>query len=327
MGRRLANRTVNPIGLGVMSLSGAYGNVPDRTDAVRLLNTALDLGYNHLDTASLYGLGHNESLIASAIGHRRDEFFLASKCGMKRSPEGRVIDGSPANIRQTLDESLQRLGVDHIDLYYLHRLDPNVPIEESAGALGELVREGKIGAIGLSEISAATLRLAHAEHPIAAVQNEYSLTSRNCELGILETTKALGIALVAFSPVGRGWLADAVHHADYQQGDLRSLFPRFTSDALRANTVLLTTFRDLAAEHSLTPAQLSLAWLLSQGDHIHAIPGTSSIPHLHENFAAPRTALSTDLLAKLNAHFPPNILSGTRYPPHMQIDIDTEEFA
>lgn len=327
MGRRLANRTVNPIGLGVMSLSGAYANAPDRADAIRLLNTALDLGYNHLDTASLYGLGHNESLIASAIGHRRDEFFLASKCGLKRSAEGRVIDGSPANIRQTLDESLQRLGVDHIDLYYLHRLDPAVPIEESAGALGELVKEGKIGAIGLSEISAATLRRAHAEHPVAAVQNEFSLISRNCELGILETTKELGVALVAFSPVGRGWLADAVHHANYQQGDLRSLFPRFTSEALRMNDPLLAQFRSLATQQNLTPAQLSLAWLLSQGDHVHAIPGTSSLAHLQENLAAPRTPLPAALLSALDALFPPNALSGTRYPPAMQIDIDTEEFA
>lgn len=326
MGRILANHTVDPIGLGVMSLSGAYGNQPAHADAVHLLGAALDMGVTHFDTASLYGLGHNERLIAQAIGHRRDEFFLASKCGLKRGPDGRVIDGSPANIRQTCEESLQRLGVDHIDLYYLHRLDPNVPIEESVGALGDLVKQGKIGAIGLSEISAATLQRAHAEHPVAAVQNEYSLTSRNCELGLLETSKSLGVALVAFSPVARGWLADAVHHADYQQGDLRSAFPRFTSDALRANAALLAQYRDLAAAQNLTPAQLSLAWLLSQGDHIHAIPGTSSTAHLHENFAAPRTPLSADLLAALDQLFPPNILHGTRYPPAMQADIDTEEF-
>jgi aryl-alcohol dehydrogenase-like predicted oxidoreductase len=327
MSRSLSNRTVNPIGLGVMSLSHSYGPPPEQAEAIRLLNAALDMGYNHLDTASLYGLGHNESLIAEAIGHRRDEFFLASKCGMARGPEGRIIDGSPAKIRQTLDESLQRLKVDHIDLYYLHRLDPKVPVEESAGALGELVKEGKIGSIGLSEISAATLRRAHAEYPIAAVQNEYSLTSRNCELGILQATAELGIALVAFSPVARGWLADGIASAEYGKGDLRTHFPRFSAEALQTNQPLLNQFRTLAAQHDLTPAQLSLAWVLSQGDHIHAIPGTSSIDHLTENFAAPRNPLPADLLANLNALFPPQALPQPRYPDALQGDIDTEEFA
>lgn len=327
MNRILSTTQVHPIGLGVMSLSGAYANQPDRTDAIHLLNSALDMGVNHLDTASLYGMGHNESLIAEAIGHRRNDYFLASKCGMKRGPEGRIIDGSPANIRQTCEESLARLNTDFIDLYYLHRLDPNIPVEESAGALGQLVTEGKIGAIGFSEISAATLRRAHGEYPVAAVQNEYNLTSRNCELGILETTQQLGIALIAFSPVARGWLANGIASADYGKGDLRKPFPRFSADALAANQSLLHEYSRLAASAGLTPAQLSLAWVISQGDHIHAIPGTASLPHLTENVAAPTAPLNAELLAKLDTLFPPNALPQPRYPAALQIDIDTEEFA
>lgn len=327
MGRSLSNRTVHPIGLGAMSLSHAYGTPPERDHSIRLLNRALDLGHNHIDTASLYGMGHNESLIAEAIGHRRDEFFLASKCGMWRNDQGRVIDGSPAKIRKTLDESLQRLKVDHIDLYYLHRLDPKTPIEESVGALGELVKEGKIGAIGLSEISAATLRRAHATHPIAAVQNEYSLTTRNCELGVLQACAELGVALVAFSPVSRGWLADGIASAHYDKGDLRANFPRFSAEALAANQPLLDQFRTLAAEHDFTPAQLSLAWLLAQGDHLHVIPGTSSISHLEENFATSSAPLSAKLLSELDKLFPPQILPQPRYPAALQSDIDTEEYA
>lgn len=327
MGRKLSNHILHPIGLGVMSLSGAYGNQPDRAEAIHLLNAALDMGVNHLDTASLYGMGHNESLIAEAIGHRRHEYFLASKCGMARSEQGRIIDGSRANIRKTVEESLQRLKTDHIDLYYLHRLDPNTPVEESAAALGELVSEGKIGGIGFSEISATTLRRAHAEYPVTAVQNEYNLTSRNCELGILQATQELGVALIAFSPVARGWLANGVPSADYSQGDLRKPFPRFSAEALQANQPLLTQYKAIAAANALTPAQLSLAWVLSQGDHIHVIPGTASPAHLHENHAAPTTQLSAETLAQLNTLFPPQALAQPRYPAALQADIDTEEFA
>lgn len=327
MGRPLSDRILNPLGLGAMSLSHAYGPPPERDLSIRLLNTALDLGVNHIDTASLYGMGHNESLIAEAIGHRRDEFFLASKCGLARNGQGRVIDGSPANIRKTLEESLSRLKVDHIDLYYLHRLDPKTPVEESVGALADLKAEGKIGAIGLSEISAATLRRAQAVHPIAAVQNEYSLTSRNCELGVLQTCKELGVTLVAFSPVSRGWLADGIASADYRQGDLRANFPRFSAEALATNQALLDQFKALAAANNLTPSQLSLAWVLTQGDHVHVIPGTSSIAHLRENMATPIAPLSAELLAQLDALFPPEILPQPRYPAALQADIDTEEFA
>lgn len=328
MGRSLSTRIVNPLGLGCMSLSHAYGTPPERHHSIRLLNEALDLGHDHLDTASVYGIGHNESLIAEAIGHRRSEFFLASKCGLARSPEGRVIDGSPAKIRQTLDESLTRLNVDHIDLYYLHRLDPNVPVEESVGALAALKAEGKIGAIGLSEISAATLRRAHAEHPIAAVQNEYSLTSRNCELGILETTRQLGVALVAFSPVSRGWLTGAIRSPDdFVKGDLRTIFPRFTAKNIAANQPLLDLLTGLAQHLGLTPAQLSITWVLAQGGHVHTIPGTASIDHLRENFAATAKPVPQDVLDQLTAAFAPDAIAGTRYPPSFQIDIDTEEFA
>ncbi|PSJ42321.1 aldo/keto reductase [Sphingomonas deserti] len=311
-----------------MSLSHAYGHPPAHDHAVRLLNRALDLGYDLLDTAALYGFGVNEELIGEAVGHRRREFTLASKCGMQGVDGKRVIDGRPETLRRTLEDSLRRLRTDVIDLYYLHRWDKQVPIEESVGALAEMVRAGKVRAIGLSEVSADTLRRAHAIHPIAAVQNEYSPWSRNVELGVLEATRALGTALVAFSPLARGFLAGAIRSADQLvEGDIRRSMPRFQGPNLAANLALLARFETLAAEAGCAPAQLSLAWVLARGPHVVAIPGTTSQVHLDENFGAGRVAIDTDLIAAIDSLFTPEAVAGPRYPAATQAEIDTEDFA
>ena len=326
--RKIGPFAVEAIGLGCMSLSHAYGTPPDRDHSARLLNRALDLGYDLIDTAALYGFGANESLIGEAIGGRRGEYVLASKCGMTGVDGKRVIDGRPETLRRTLEESLARLRAETIDLYYLHRWDRNVPIEESVGAMAEFVREGKVRAIGLSEVSAATLRKAHAVHPIAAVQNEYSPWSRNVELGIVEATRELGAALVAFSPTGRGFLAGAVKASeDLVQGDLRRFMPRFQGDNLARNLALYARFETLAAEAGCTPAQLSLAWVLSRSEHVVPIPGTTSIEHLEENFAARGLEIDPGLFAEVDALITPETVAGARYPAATQAEIDTEEFA
>ncbi len=327
MKRRLASSSVNPVGLGCMSLSHAYGTPPAREDAIRLLNQALDLGYDHLDTAALYGFGANESLIGEAVGHRRDAFFLASKCGMTGVDGKRVIDGRPETLRATIEESLTRLRTDHVDLYYLHRWDKSVPVEESVGELARLVEAGKIGAIGLSEVSAATLRRAHAVHPIAAVQNEYSLWSRNVELGVLAACAELGTTLVAFSPVARGFLADGLTSPDaLEQGDIRRMMPRFSPENFARNLDLLAQLRRIANGRGITPAQLCLQWVFAQGAHVVAIPGTTSPAHLAENFAAPVEPLPDAIRAELDRIFAPDAIAGPRYPAATQAEIDTEEF-
>ena len=328
MKRRLASSAVNPIGLGCMSLSHAYGVPPSRENAVRLLNEALDLGYDHLDTAALYGFGANETLIGDAIAHRRGEYFLASKCGMTGVEGKRVIDGRPETLRKTIDEALARLRTDHIDLYYLHRWDKSVPVEESVGELGRMVEAGKVGAIGLSEVSAATLRRAHAIHPIAAVQNEYSLWSRNVELGVLDATRELGAALVAFSPVARGFLAGGVPSPDMlPERDIRRAMPRFQPDNFAENLALLALVRETGATLGITPAQLCLQWLLGRGDHVLPIPGTTSPDHLAENFATPAVALPAEVAAALDAAFANDRIAGHRYPASTLPEIDTEDFA
>ncbi|WP_243455905.1 aldo/keto reductase [Sphingosinicella sp. BN140058] len=306
-----------------MSLSHAYGTPPPRDHAARLLGRALDLGNDLLDTAALYGFGANEELIGEALGHRRREFTLASKCGMQGVDGKRVIDGRPETLRRTLEDSLRRLRTDVIDLYYLHRWDKKVPIEESVGALADMVREGKVRAIGLSEVSAATLRRAHAVHPIAAVQNEYSPWSRNVELGVLDASQELGTALVAFSPLARGFLAGAIRSADQlAEGDIRRGMPRFQGDNLAANLTLLGKFEALAAEAGCTPAQLSLAWVLARGDHVVAIPGTTSLDHLEQNKRA--VTVDAGLLARIDALFTPEAVAGPRYPAATEAEIDTE---
>ncbi|MFD1612282.1 aldo/keto reductase [Sphingomonas tabacisoli] len=323
--RRVGPFKVNAIGLGCMSLSHAYGSPPPREGAVRLLNRALDLGYDFLDTAALYGFGANETLLGEAIGHRRSEYVLASKCGMTGVDGKRVIDGRPETLLRTIDESLTRLKTDVIDLYYLHRWDKSVPVEESVGALARMVEAGKVRAIGLSEVSAATLRKAHAVHPIAAVQNEYSPWSRNVELGVLNATRDLDAALVAFSPVARGFFAGAVHSPDqFEERDIRRGMPRFQSPNLERNLVLFKRFQAIADHAGCTPAQLSLAWVLSRGDHVVAIPGTTSMMHLEENFRP--ADVRPDVLRQADHLLTKAAIAGPRYPAATQAEIDTEEF-
>lgn len=328
MKRNLAGRPVHPIGLGCMNLSWAYGAPPPRAEAERLLHRALDLGYDHLDTARIYGLGKNEALIGEVLKGRRGEFLLASKTGIIVDGEKRRIDCRPETIRAAVDESLRLLQTDHIDLYYLHRRDFGTPIEESVGALAELVQAGKIGAIGLSEMSAATLRRAHAVHPVAAMQTEYSLWTRNVELGVLDACRELGVAFVAFSPVARGALANGLRDVTtLADADLRRTHPRFNAENWPRNLALIDAFNAIAARQHVTPAQLALAWVLSRGDHVVAIPGTTSIDHLEENIARADWQPDAALLAELDALINQTTVSGPRYPDAMQRTIDTEEFA
>ncbi len=315
------------MGLGCMSLSHAYGIPPAVDDGVRMLRTAIDEGVRLLDTATLYGGGRNEELVGRAIAGRRDEVVLASKGGMALVDGVKTIDGRPETLREQVDASLGRLGVDHIDLYYLHRWDKTVPIGESVGALAELVAAGKIGAIGLSEVSAERLREALAVAPIAAVQNEYSLWSRNPELGILEATRAAGVALVAFSPVARGFLADAVADpVDLPARDIRRGMPRFQEDHWAANAALLPAWRTLAAEAGVTPAQLALAWLLSRGEHVVPIPGTTSIHHVRENQRAIGMAVDPAILERAGELIDTVTVSGPRYSAINSSEVDGESF-
>jgi aryl-alcohol dehydrogenase-like predicted oxidoreductase len=326
--RKLGGRTVNPIGLGCMSLSWAYGVPPSEDDAMALLNRALDLGYDHLDTANIYGIGHNETLLGTALKGRRDDFFLATKMGIVVDGPKRGIDCSPAAIKRCVDESLTRLQTDRIDLYYMHRPDKVVPIEESMGAMAELVAAGKILKVGLSEMSAETLRRAHAVHPVAAMQTEYSLWTRNPEIAVLDTCGELGTTFVAFSPVARGALAGGVHDVSaLVEKDLRRGMPRFQGENWTSNLALIERFEALAASHGLTPAQLSLAWVLSRGTHVVAIPGTASILHLEENIARWDWVLPDALATELDALINQQTVAGPRYPAAIQQGVGTEEFA
>jgi hypothetical protein len=318
---------VSEIGLGCMSLSHAYGPPPPREQAERVLKGALDRGYSFLDTAAVYGLGHNERLVGEVLKDRRDEFVLASKCGMTDG-ETRDLNGAPERLKKTCDESLARLGVDVIDLYYLHRWDKRVPIEDSVGALADLVKAGKIRAIGLSEVSAATLRRAHATHPIAALQTEYSPWTRNPEIAVLDACRELGVAFVAFSPVGRGFLAGGVRDlGKLQPGDFRAGMPRFVGEAFEANLKLLDAFTDLATEAGCTPAQLCLAWLLQKDPIIVPIPGTTRPKHMSENAGASDVVLTSEVVERLEALVNARTVSGPRYSPAMQATVDTEDLA
>jgi aryl-alcohol dehydrogenase-like predicted oxidoreductase len=325
--RPINGQLTNPIGLGCMSLSWAYGIPPSEEESLALLNRALDLGYDHLDTANIYGLGHNETLIGKALSGRRNEFFLASKMGIIVDGPNRGIDCSPDAIRQSIDASLARLQTDHIDLYYMHRFDPKVPIADSIGAMAELVTAGKIGSIGVSEWSAAHIREAAAIHPIAAVQTEYSLWTRNPEIAVLETCQELGITFVAFSPVGRGALANGVRDmAALPEKDLRRSMPRFSADNWPQNLGLIDQFNAVAEREGVTPAQLSLAWVLAQGNHIVAIPGTANTDHVAENIARWDWQMPSAVAAELDALINRQTVAGPRYSPGIQRSIDTEEF-
>ena len=326
--RSIAGRPVNPVGLGCMSLSWAYGTPPSDEDGAKVLERALDQGYDHLDTARIYGMGHNETLIGKTLAAQRDKFFLASKTGIIVDGDKRRIDCRPETIRTALEESLRLLQTDHIDLYYLHRRDFSVPIEDSIGALGDLVAAGKIGAIGLSEMSADTLRKAAKIHPIAAMQTEYSLMTRNPEIAVLEACREVGTTFVAFSPVARGALAGGVtDEASLGEKDIRRTMPRFKGDNWTANRALIDRFEAIAAREGLTAAQLSLAWVLSRGDHVVTIPGTASIPHLDENIARWDWEIPAAVAAELEALINRETVAGPRYSEAMQRTIDTEEFA
>ncbi|HEY8616007.1 aldo/keto reductase [Phenylobacterium sp.] len=322
--RRLGPFEVSAIGLGCMSLSHAYGTPPPRETAEAVLKGALDAGYTFLDTAAVYGMGHNETLIGEVLKDRRADFVLASKCGLTNGDK-REINGRPEVLKATCEASLRRLQTEVIDLYYLHRWDKTVPIEESVGALSDLVREGKIRTIGLSEVSADTLRRAHATHPITALQTEYSPWTRNPEIAVLEACRELGVTFVAFSPVARGFLAGGVRDtAQLEAGDLRLNMPRFQGENFAQNLQLLARFEDLAREAGCTPAQLCLAWLLAKDETLVPIPGTANPDHMRENAAAAEVRLAPEMVDKVDAVVNEGTVAGHRYPPALQASIDTE---
>jgi len=327
--RAIGPFTVKAIGLGCMNLSHAYGTPPAPQEAQALLLRALDLGVDLFDTAALYGFGANETLLGQALKPHRQRFVLASKCGMTGVNGKRVIDGRPETLKATCDDALQRLQTDVIDLYYLHRRDFAVPIEDSVGALADLVAAGKIRAIGLSEVSGDTIRKAHAVHPISAVQNEYSLWSREAEIGVINACREVGATLVAFSPLARGFLCGELIEPQTQltDKDIRRGMPRFAPDNYAQNLRLLTPYLALAKQVGCTPAQLALAWMMVQQPDAVMIPGTRSIAHLQDNMGALNVALDSEVVAQLNQLINNKTVAGLRYPAATQKEIDTEQFA
>ena len=316
--RRLgaAGPEVSALGLGCMGMSDFYGPADD-AQSLAVLHHALDIGINFLDTADMYGIGANERLLAPVLAARRSEVVIATKFGHVRAPDGTVlrIDGSPGYVREACDASLARLGVERIDLYYQHRVDKTVPIEETVGAMAELVKAGKVAHLGLSEASAATIRRAHAVHPIAAVQTEYSLWSRDVEAEVLPTCRELGIALVPYSPLGRGFLTGAIRSAEQlSTDDRRRVHPRFQGGNLDHNLALADALKSLADEWSYTPAQLALAWLLDQGPDVIPIPGTRSLLRLDENARAAGVHFDDGRRARIAALLAEHAVAGTRYP-------------
>ena len=329
--RRIGPFEVSAIGLGCMNLSHAYGAPPPVEQAEALLHRALELGVTMFDTAALYGFGANETLVGRALKAQRDKFVLASKCGMAgvAFDDGvkRVIDGRPEAIRRNCEESLKRLGVEVIDLYYLHRWDKRVPIEDSVGAMAGLVRDGKVRALGLSEVSAVTLRRAHAVHPIVAVQSEYSLWSRNVEIGVLQACQDIGAALVAFSPTARAFLTGALRDVStLDDKDIRRGMPRFYPDNYAQNLQLLDGYAAIARDAGCSMAQLAIAWVLSRGKHVIALPGTTSLAHLEENLGAADVQLDATVLQRLDALINRHTVAGTRYNAATQTEVDTEEY-
>jgi aryl-alcohol dehydrogenase-like predicted oxidoreductase len=330
--KKLGPFTVTAIGLGCMNLSHAYGTPPSAEQGERVLLAALDAGVTLFDTAALYGFGANETLVGRVLKPHRNRFTLCSKGGMAgvAGDDGvvrRVIDGRPETIVRNCEDSLRRLQTDVIDLYYLHRWDKKVPVEESVGAMSRLVEQGKVRTLGLSEVSAATIRKAHAVHPITAVQTEYSLWTRNPEIGVLDACRALGIGFVAFSPLARGFLADSVPDVSRLDAkDIRKTMPRFEADNHAANLRLLPAYKALAQRAGCTPAQLALAWLLHKGEDIIPIPGTTSVEHLREDLAAAGVKLSPELIADVEALINEQSVQGNRYSAQARIEVDTEEF-
>ena len=326
--RSLAGRKVHPIGLGCMNLSHAYGEPPPREQGIAVLHAAVELGVTHFDTAALYGFGRNEALVGPALKPYRDRIVLTSKCGLHGVDGKRVIDGRPATLRLMLEASLTRLDTDVVDLYYLHRWDKSMPIEDSLGEMARMVESGKVRALGLSEVSAATLRKAHALHPIAAVQSEYSLWTRNPEIAMLDACRELGIAFVAFSPLGRGFLTGIdLDPPGFVAKDVRHSMPRFQEPFFSGNARMLEPYREIAKAAGCTPAQLALAWLLHKAPHILPIPGTTSIEHLQQDLAAAAIMLGAETVEKLDALINERTIAGKRYSDASLAEIDSEEFA
>jgi len=316
--RKLASQgmTVSELGLGCMGMSEFYGT-GDEAESIATIHRALDLGVTLIDTADMYGYGANEKLVGKAIANRRDQVVLATKFGIQRSEDSsfRGINGSAGYVHQACDASLQRLGIDYIDLYYLHRVDPKVPIEETVGAMAELVQQGKVRYIGLSEAGAATIRRAYAVHPITALQSEYSLWSRDPEDEVLPTLRELGIGFVAYSPLGRGFLSGKITSPDdLAADDYRRSSPRFQGENFYKNLQLVERVKEIAAEKGVTPCQLALAWLLAQGDDIVPIPGTKRRVYLEENVAATNITLTQAEIDRIDQVAPKNIAAGDRYP-------------
>jgi aryl-alcohol dehydrogenase-like predicted oxidoreductase len=329
MQQRLGEFNVSALGLGCMNLSHAYGTPPPPEQAGKLLLRALDHGITFFDTAALYGFGNNETLLGNVLKPHRSKIVLASKCGMTGVDGKRVIDGRPATLKRTCDESLRRLQTDVIDLYYLHRWDKQVPIEDSVDALADLVQAGKIRAIGLSEVSAPTLRRAQAVHPIAALQSEYSLWTRNAELGSLQACRELGVAYVAFSPLARAFLTGMLRDPETQleAKDIRRQMPRFDAANYARNLELLPEYQRIAGEAGCTPAQLALAWLLAKDDNIIPIFGTRQPEHLDDNAGAAAVALDGGIVARLDALINQQTVTGPRYNAATELEIDTETFS
>src|SRR5579862_7089342 len=321
--RRLGTQgpEVSALGLGCMGMSEFYGTA-DEGEAIATIHRSLELGMNFLDTADMYGRGANEKLVGKAIGDRRDEVVLATKFGNVRHDDGsREVRGDAEYVRQACEASLQRLGLDHVDLYYQHRVDRRVPIEETVGAMAELVEAGKVRHLGLSEASSETIRRAHAVHPITAVQSEYSLWTRDPEDGVLATCRELGIGFVAYSPLGRGFLTGKIKSADgFAEGDFRGHLPRFQGENLQRNLELVARVEEIAEEKGSTPGQIALAWVLSRGNDVVPIPGTKRRRYLEENAKAADIELTTEELERLEEAFPQGAAAGDRYPDMSTID-------
>ena len=307
---------VSAIGLGCMGMAAFYGQASDEAQATAVIHRALDLGVTFFDTAEMYGPHTNEIQVGKALAGRRDQAFIATKFGIGYNADrsALTVDGSPANVRRAIEGSLQRLGVDHVDLYYLHRVDPDTPIEDTVGAMGELVSEGKVRFLGLSEAAPDTLRRGHATHPITALQTEYSLWSRDPEDELLAVCDELGVGFVPYSPLGRGFLSGEIKSIDdLAADDFRRANPRFMGENFQKNLDLVEAVTAIATDKGVTAAQLALAWVLAQGDHLVPIPGTRRIRTLEENAAAVDLTLTAQDLARIDAVFPKGAASGHRY--------------
>ncbi len=330
--RQLGPFSVSAIGLGCMNLSHAYGAPISAEQGEAVLRAALEAGVTHFDTAALYGFGANEELVGRVLKPYRDKIVLASKGGMAgvRNGQGqmvRVIDGRPETVRRNCEDSLRRLGVETIDLYYLHRFDKKVPIEESVGAVADMVKKGHVRALGLSEVSAETLRKANKEHPVVALQTEYSLWTRNPEIAVLQAARETGATFVAFSPLARGFLSgEPLDVENFDARDIRRAMPRFSAENYAQNLKLLPRYREIAGDVGCTPAQLALAWVMHKGEDITPIPGTRSLAHLRDDLSAANVRLSAETMAALDDAINEKNVVGARYNPPTEAEVDTENF-